>query len=488
MGVRSLPFLKSKGRFQLSAVRGLFMWTCRWFSVLALMALLFTVAVAQSYSESSQRKEHSDVGKPRGGASDPGSRATLRAVNIFSDRDGTRVEMTATGPIAPTVTRLTSPDRLVLDFPNIVSAGHQNVLAVNHDGVKSVRIGVQPSDPPITRVVVDLLQPRTYELVSANKKTILKLGSIGNTREATAIGSAVEVSSVTEGSGTAASSGQEVGQQKPTAGGPPPDNGKPESQQTVNQVLPSTGQGTEAITPANGSNGEASRPAAGGDVKAAPTNQSLPNTAANPGPLESAAQPLPTVAEQPGSSVQIENGKVISAPGSVPSIPARSATEDELVIGPDDVLAINVWKEPEVSQTVAVRPDGKISLPLVGDVEASGLTPKQLQATITLQLGNYLSRPEVTVIVHEVKSRRVVVAGEVAKPGTYVLQTPMTVLDAIAGAGGPLEYAKVKSIYVLRMGPDGHPTRLHFNYKEVIKGRNLAQNIRLQPHDTVVVP
>jgi polysaccharide biosynthesis/export protein len=456
------------------------MWTCRWFSVLVLMALLFTFAAAQSYSESSQRKEHSDVGKPRGGASSTGSRVTLRAVNIFSDRDGTRVEMTSTGPIAPTVTKLTSPDRLVLDFPNTVSAGHQDVLAVNHDGVKSVRIGVQPSDPPITRVVVDLLQPRTYELASANKKTILKLGSIGNTREATAIGSALEVSSVTEGSGTAASSGQEVRQQKPTAGGPPPDNEKPESQQTVNQVLPSTGQGTEPETPANGSNGEVSRPAAGIDVKAAPTNQPLPNTAANPGSSDSAVQPLPTVAEQLGSSVQM--------PGSVPSIPARSATEDELVIGPDDVLAINVWKEPEVSQTVAVRPDGKISLPLVGDVEASGLTPKQLQATITLQLGNYLSRPEVTVIVHEVKSRRVVVAGEIAKPGTYVLQTPMTVLDAIAGAGGPLEYAKVKSIYVLRMGPDGRPIRLHFNYKEVIKGRNLAQNIRLQPHDTIVVP
>jgi len=172
-----------------------------------------------------------------------------------------------------------------------------------------------------------------------------------------------------------------------------------------------------------------------------------------------------------------------------PSIPEKaSSSGDELVIGPDDVLVINVWKEPEVSQTVPVRPDGKISLPLIGPVTASGLTPTQLQASIAHELENYLSHPEVTVIVHEVKSQRFVVVGEVAKPGAYELQTHMTVLDAIAGAGGPLEYAKLKSIYVLRTGPDGKAVRLPFNYKDAIKGKNLAQNVRLQPHDRVVVP
>lgn len=165
----------------------------------------------------------------------------------------------------------------------------------------------------------------------------------------------------------------------------------------------------------------------------------------------------------------------------------KSPGNDELVIGPDDVLVINVWKEPEVSQTVPVRPDGKISLPLIGPVMASGLTPTQLQASITRELENYLSHPGVTVIVHEVKSQRFVVVGQVAKPGGYELQTPMTVLDAIAGAGGPLEYAKLKSIYVLRTGPNG-PIRLPFNYKDAIKGKNLGQNVRLQSHDTVVVP
>jgi polysaccharide export outer membrane protein len=174
-----------------------------------------------------------------------------------------------------------------------------------------------------------------------------------------------------------------------------------------------------------------------------------------------------------------------TAPG--PSMEKASPGSD-FVIGPDDVLAVNVWKEPEISQTVAVRPDGKISLPLVGEVVASGLTPKQLQHAIGQHLEEYLSDPEVTVIVHEVKSQRVVVVGEVAKPGSYALQTPMTVLDVIAQAGGPLEYAKVKSICILRTGADGRSARLRFNYKEVISGKNLAQNIKLEAHDTVVVP
>jgi len=173
---------------------------------------------------------------------------------------------------------------------------------------------------------------------------------------------------------------------------------------------------------------------------------------------------------------------------SVPAPDKKSSGGDELVIGPDDVLVINVWKEPEVSQTVPVRPDGKISLPLIGPVMASGLTPSQLQVSITHELENYLSHPEVTVIVHEVKSQRFVVVGEVAKPGSYELQTHMTVLDAIAGAGGPLEYAKLKGIYVLRTGPNGKAVRLPFNYKDAIKGKNLAQNVTLQSHDTVVVP
>ena len=169
--------------------------------------------------------------------------------------------------------------------------------------------------------------------------------------------------------------------------------------------------------------------------------------------------------------------------------PAASETQAaEYVIGPDDVLAINVWKEPEISRSVPVRPDGKISLPLIGDLRASGRTPAQLQADIKKELLTYLSNPEVTVIVQEAKSQKFNILGQVEHPGSYPLSRSMTVLDAIAVAGGFRDFAKTGKIFVLRIGPDGSHVRMAFNYKEVIKGGNLSQNVELEPHDTVVVP
>jgi polysaccharide biosynthesis/export protein len=158
------------------------------------------------------------------------------------------------------------------------------------------------------------------------------------------------------------------------------------------------------------------------------------------------------------------------------------------VIGPDDVLAINVWKEPEISRTLPVRPDGNISLPLIGDLLASGRTTQQLQELIKQQLTAYLSSPEVTVLVQEVKSHKFNIIGEVAKPGSYVMTAPMTVLDAIAVAGGPGEFARTTKIYVLRVNVDGTRVRLPFNYKQVIKGQDLTADVELQPRDTVIVP
>jgi polysaccharide export outer membrane protein len=158
------------------------------------------------------------------------------------------------------------------------------------------------------------------------------------------------------------------------------------------------------------------------------------------------------------------------------------------VIGTEDVLAINVWKEPEISRSVPVRPDGKISLPLIGEIEVRGLTPKQLQSQLEQQFTHYIAKPEVTVIVQEVKSLKFNILGEVARPGSYTLSRPATVLDAIATAGGFRDFAKQKSIYVLRLKSDGTELRLPFNYKQVIKGHNLDQNIELEPRDTVVVP
>ena len=160
----------------------------------------------------------------------------------------------------------------------------------------------------------------------------------------------------------------------------------------------------------------------------------------------------------------------------------------EYVIGPDDVLAVNVWKEPEISRTLPVRPDGNISLPLIGDLMASGRTPAQLQNEIRQQLVAYLSNPEVAVLVQEAKSHKFNIVGEVEKPGSYVISGPMTILDAIAIAGGLRDFARQSKIYVLRFNADGSRNRIPFNYKQVIKGNALQTDVQLEPRDTVVVP
>lgn len=178
-----------------------------------------------------------------------------------------------------------------------------------------------------------------------------------------------------------------------------------------------------------------------------------------------------------------------SAPGSENSTGApRAHSNDAYVIGANDVLSVNVWKEPDISRSVPVRSDGKISLPLVGELQASGQTPRQLESEITKRLQNYISEPEVTVIVTDSKSQKINILGMVAKPGAYLLTSSTTVLDAIALAGGFKDFAKQKSIYILRTAPDGTEKKISFNYKEVIKGKNPEQNIRLLAGDTVVVP
>lgn len=167
---------------------------------------------------------------------------------------------------------------------------------------------------------------------------------------------------------------------------------------------------------------------------------------------------------------------------------ATKAHDDSFVIGNDDVLAINVWKEPDVSRSIPVRSDGKISLPLVGEVQATGRTPLKLEQDIAARLKSYIAEPEVTVIVQQINSQKFNVLGMVNRPGAYPISNSATVLDAIALAGGFRDFAKQKSIYVLRQNADGTETKLPFNYKDVVKGHNPAQNIKLQPRDTIVVP
>ncbi|MGH9731930.1 MAG: polysaccharide biosynthesis/export family protein [Candidatus Acidiferrales bacterium] len=158
------------------------------------------------------------------------------------------------------------------------------------------------------------------------------------------------------------------------------------------------------------------------------------------------------------------------------------------VIGENDVLEIDVWKEKEISRTIPVRPDGKISLPLVGEIQASGMTPMQLQDDLTKRLKAYIENPEVTVIVSDPRSHQFNVVGEVNRPGSYQLSQSMTVLDAIAQSGGFKDFAKETKIYVLRPMPGGIRVRIPFNYKNVIKGKDLQENVTLKPGDTIVVP
>jgi len=196
---------------------------------------------------------------------------------------------------------------------------------------------------------------------------------------------------------------------------------------------------------------------------------------------------------QSGSDASKSTTDAQTAPATVAAQPAASAagigTDDaSYVIGVDDVLSINVWKEPEISRVVPVRSDGKISLALVGEVTAGGKTPKALKTEITEKLSSYMSEPEVTVIVQEMRSKKFNILGQVTRPGSYPLTSAMTVLDGLALSGGFRDFAKKKAIYVLRKKADGSDERLPFNYKDVIQGKSTQQNVKLMPGDTVVVP
>lgn len=178
-------------------------------------------------------------------------------------------------------------------------------------------------------------------------------------------------------------------------------------------------------------------------------------------------------------------GQVLDGGEKGGSLPA--GMNPAYMIGPEDVLDVTVWKEPDVSRVVPVRPDGRISLPLISDVQASGLSPEQLAAAVTERLRVFLNEPKVTVIVTAVNSQRVYVVGEVFRAGPFPLAPGMTVLQAISSAGGFTTFANVKKIHVLRMR-DRKQIELPFNYREVLKGDKPEQNITLEPGDTIVVP
>ncbi len=153
------------------------------------------------------------------------------------------------------------------------------------------------------------------------------------------------------------------------------------------------------------------------------------------------------------------------------------------IIGAEDRLLIRVWREPEVSGGVIVRPDGMITLPLIGEVQAAGKTPEDLKEVVTERLSEFLTRPEVLVSVTGVRSKKFYITGQVNRTGAFPLVVPTTILEALSAAGGFQQWANTKKIIILR-----GDKRIPFNYKEVIKGKNLEQNIYLENGDHILVP
>ncbi len=184
------------------------------------------------------------------------------------------------------------------------------------------------------------------------------------------------------------------------------------------------------------------------------------------------------------TSIRAQNASGTPSPAEAPK---TAAADPNYIIGAQDVLNISVWKEAELTREVPVRPDGKISMPLLNDVQAAGLTPTQLAGQITVSLKKFVTDPQVTVIVTQINSQRVYILGEVTRAGAYPLLPQMTLLQALSSAGGFTQFANLKKIYLLRQ-ENGKQQKYPFNYKDVIAGKSSDQNIVLMAGDTIVVP
>ncbi|MFN7917508.1 MAG: polysaccharide biosynthesis/export family protein [Vicinamibacterales bacterium] len=193
----------------------------------------------------------------------------------------------------------------------------------------------------------------------------------------------------------------------------------------------------------------------------------------------------------PGASAQsTAPARPATQAGAVPpgqTVPTAAQAPAGYTIGTDDQLSVIFWQEKEMSADVTVRPDGKISLPLLNEIEAAGKTPEQLRQVIEEAGRKFLQEPAVTIVVKQINSRKVFITGMVGRPGPYPLTTPTTVLQLIATAGGLQEYADKEHIVIVR-SENGRPASYRFNYKEVIQQKKLGQNIELRAGDTVVVP
>lgn len=453
--------------------------------------------------------------------------ATLTAVTVHDGAEGVGVEISCTRPVTPNAQMISDPTRLVLDFANTVSQDPENRIAVNQGGVKQVRIGVQPVKPPVTRVVLDLDQERSYQLVADGDKLIVRVGKPNTSPSADSANpqSSPDLSaSAANSSGhlflsTATMSSQEAASEGTDAAS---SLGALTAAHASLKSSDSAGQSSDQVTSAEKAQPKSTtagqepdpiqssvarppdpEPTGSADTsKAAPSSSPISsNSSAMPTPVQ-AAKPEPTQGDalDAKASTNAQEANLVPAAklGSQPSpdVPSHAKAKDEktslpaptdYVIGEEDVLTIVVWKERELSGQVVVRPDGKITLPLVNEIKVVGMTPAQLQAVLTEKLKPYVNVPQVTVEVNQINSRKVYLIGQVMKTGTFPVNSATTVLEIIAQAGGLRDFAKRKDIYILRK-VGGNQQRYAFNYDDVIRGKKTQQNIVLQPGDMIVVP
>jgi len=208
--------------------------------------------------------------------------------------------------------------------------------------------------------------------------------------------------------------------------------------------------------------------------------------AAPPKPAPTAPAPAPAPQKPAAPAAGAPAQPATPTPAEI-AAQAGVTPPSDYVIGPDDVLIIIFWREKDLSSEVTVRPDGRISIPLLQDVEAAGLTPEQLQKKLLSLAQRFVEDANITVVVKQINSRRVYITGQVARPGPYLLTSPTTVVQLISMAGGLLEYADAKNIVIVR-NEKNTPVSYRFNYREMTERKNLKQNILLKPGDTVLVP
>jgi polysaccharide biosynthesis/export protein len=352
-----------------------------------------------------------------------------------------QVRVIASGALSCDPFRLANPDRLVLDCSGAHVQFKSTPSRVDLDPVRSVRVGQFKSD--VARVVVDLQGQPTYSVRPDGNTVIVTFDSIH------AKPSAIE---------SASKASDSVPSPMVQQNDRPPSTIVPMVQD--NSLV----EKHIEVTPGSSTSADAS-----------PSNKPVLTPAAQ-GPSASVSSDTDAPQE-----TDTEPNNPIEKAESTPA-------DEDYVIGAQDVLAINVWHEAELSRSVPVRPDGKISLPLVGDISVSGLTPRLLQARLTKALDSYIRKPQVTVIVQEVNSRKFYIIGQVEKPGSYPLAAHVAVLDALAMAGGFRDFAKVQKIYLLRLMPDGSRRRVFFDYKAAVNGKDTYRDIELQTGDTLVVP